>query len=96
LYIDEDAMDGDVVRGLRSRGIDVLTAAEAGMIRRPDEDHLHFATTDGRALCSFYIGDFQRRRERSRHARASATRPYSRCLCMKVFGVRREDLEGLG
>jgi hypothetical protein len=30
LYIDEDAMDGDLVRGLRSRGIDVVTAAEAG------------------------------------------------------------------
>ena len=30
-------MDGDVVRGLRSRGIDVVTAADAGMIRRKDE-----------------------------------------------------------
>lgn len=35
LYFDEDAMDGDVVRGLRSRGIDVVTATDARMIRRP-------------------------------------------------------------
>ena len=51
-------MDGDVVRGLRSRGIDVITAADAGMIRRKDEEHLHFATAQGRALYSFNVGDF--------------------------------------
>jgi len=51
-------MDGDVVRGLRSRGIDVATAAEAGMIRRRDEDHLSFATVQGRVLYSFKVGDF--------------------------------------
>ena len=44
LYVDEDAMDGDVVRGLRSRGIDIVAAADAGMIRRQDEDHLRLAT----------------------------------------------------
>jgi hypothetical protein len=27
-------MDGDLVRGLRSRGVDVVTAADARMIRR--------------------------------------------------------------
>jgi hypothetical protein len=51
-------MDGDVVRGLRSRGIDVITAADASMIRRQDEEHLRFATIQGRALYSFNIGDF--------------------------------------
>jgi hypothetical protein len=58
LYVDEDAMDGDVVRGLRSRRIDVVTAADAGMIRRKDEDHLRLATVQGRALYSFNVGDF--------------------------------------
>jgi hypothetical protein len=58
LYVDEDAMDGDVVRGLRSRGIDVVTAADAGMIRRRDEDHLRLATAQGRTLYSFNVGDF--------------------------------------
>jgi hypothetical protein len=51
-------MDGDVVRGLRSREIDVVTAADAGMIRREDEDHLSWATVDNRALYSFNVGDF--------------------------------------
>jgi len=51
-------MDGDLVRGLRSRGIDLVTAAEAGMIRRKDEEHLSLATLQGRALYSFNVGDF--------------------------------------
>lgn len=51
-------MDGDLVRGLRSGEIDVMTAAEAGMIRRTDEEHLTFATMQGRALYSFNVRDF--------------------------------------
>ena len=51
-------MDGDLVRGLRSRGIDLVTAAEAGMIRRKDEEHLGLATIQGRALYSFNVGDY--------------------------------------
>jgi len=51
-------MDGDLVRGLRSRGIDVVTAADVGMIRRKDEQHLSLATVQGRALYSFNVGDF--------------------------------------
>jgi hypothetical protein len=42
-------MDSNLVRGLRSRAIGVLTAADAGMIRRKDEDHLSYATVQGRA-----------------------------------------------
>ena len=51
-------MDGDLVRGLRSRGIDVVTAADAGMIRRKDEEHLNLATVQARALYSFNVGDY--------------------------------------
>jgi hypothetical protein len=51
-------MDGDLVRGLRSRGIDVITATEADMIRRKDEEHLSLATAKGRALYSYNIRDF--------------------------------------
>lgn len=51
-------MEGDLVRALRSRGMDVATAAEAGMIRRKDEEHLSFATQQGRTLYSFNIRDF--------------------------------------
>jgi hypothetical protein len=51
-------MDWDIVRGLRSRGIDVVTAADAGMIRRKDEEHLAFAGAQGRSLYSFNVADF--------------------------------------
>jgi len=51
-------MDGDLVRGLRSREIDVVTAADAHMIGRTDQEHLMFATERGRALYSFNVGDF--------------------------------------
>src|ERR1035441_2866809 len=57
--LDEDAVDGDLVRGLRSPGIYGSTAADAGMIRRKDEEHLSFASMQGRALYSFNVGDFQ-------------------------------------
>jgi hypothetical protein len=39
-------------------GIDVVTTADAGMIRRQDDDHLRLATAQGRALYSFNVGDF--------------------------------------
>ncbi len=51
-------MNSNVVRGLRSRGIDVMTATEARMIRRPDEDHLTFAAAQNRVLCSFNLADY--------------------------------------
>ncbi|MEO5925970.1 MAG: DUF5615 family PIN-like protein [Bryobacteraceae bacterium] len=58
LYIDEDAMDGDFVRGLRSRGIDVVTAFDAGMVCQSDESHLRAAIEQDRTLYSFNIRDF--------------------------------------
>jgi hypothetical protein len=51
-------MDGDLVRGLRSRGIDVVTAADEGMIRSKDDEHLALASNQGRALYSFNVGDY--------------------------------------
>ena len=60
LYIDEDAMDKALVQALRARGVDVLTALEAGMIERLDEHHLEYAMAQGRALYSFNVGDFSR------------------------------------
>ena len=50
LYLEEDSMRHALVRALRSRGVDVLTALEAGMIDRVDERHLEYATAQGRAL----------------------------------------------
>lgn len=51
-------MDADLANALRLRGVDVLTALEAGMIEKPDSDHLKFATLQSRVLYSFNVGDF--------------------------------------
>src|SRR4029453_14915447 len=53
-------MQHALVNALRARGIDVLTALEAQRIERSDEDHLNFATAQGRVLYSFNVGDFHR------------------------------------
>ncbi len=58
LYLDEDSMDQDLVRALRARGVDVVTALEAGMIERSDDDHLRRAIAEDRVLYSFNVGDF--------------------------------------
>jgi len=58
IYLDEDAMDADLATALRLRGVDVLTALEAGMIAKPDPDHLRFATLQQRVLYSYNVGDF--------------------------------------
>ncbi|MBA3945613.1 MAG: DUF5615 family PIN-like protein [Herpetosiphonaceae bacterium] len=60
LYLDEDSMDQDLVRALRARGVDVVTALDAGMIERPDDDHLRRAIAEDRVLYSFNVGDFYR------------------------------------
>ena len=58
LYFDEDSMRHALIHALRARGIDVQTALDAAMIERADEEHLAFATAQGRVLCSFNVGDF--------------------------------------
>ena len=60
LYLDEDSMRRALVIALRARGVDVLTALEAGMIERSDEEHLDYATAQGRVLYSFNVVDFYR------------------------------------
>ena len=53
-------MDHDLIRALRARGVDVTTAHEAGMIARPDREHLEYATSLNRVLYSFNRRDFYR------------------------------------
>jgi Domain of unknown function (DUF5615) len=55
LYLDEDSMRQALVQALRARGVDVITALEADMIERADEEHLDYATAQGRVLYSFNI-----------------------------------------
>src|SRR5439155_17839171 len=53
-------MDQALTRALRTRGVDVISAFEAGMIERRDEEHLDYASAQGRVLCTFNIADFYR------------------------------------
>src|SRR5436305_2607142 len=39
-----------IVRGLRQRGIDVMTVTEAGMRSKADEAHMAFASNAGRTI----------------------------------------------
>ncbi len=58
LYMDEDAMDQDLVAALRARDVDVITALDAKMIERTDREHLDYATEHGRVLCTFNVSHF--------------------------------------
>lgn len=60
LYLDEDTLDKDLLRALRARGVDVQSAGEAGMIEREDDEHLEYATAQGRVVYSFNRGHFCR------------------------------------
>lgn len=53
-------MRRSLMRALRARGVDVITALDAEMIERKDVEHLNYATGQGRVLCSFNVGDFCR------------------------------------
>lgn len=59
-YFDEDGMQRGLVEALRLEEVDVLTALEAGMIERADEEHLKFATSQQRVLYSFNVADYCR------------------------------------
>jgi uncharacterized protein with PIN domain len=48
-YTDEHVANA-VARGLRQRGVDALTAAEAQMLGASDERHLAFALQQGRVV----------------------------------------------
>ena len=58
LYLDEDAMDDDLVDALRARSVDVETAFEAGMIERDDRDQLSWSAEHGRVIYTFNVGHF--------------------------------------
>jgi predicted nuclease of predicted toxin-antitoxin system len=60
LYLDEDSMRRSLVRALRARGIDVVTALDAGMIQQEDREHLAYASEHGRVLCTFNVAGFYR------------------------------------
>ena len=48
-YLDEHIAEA-VAKGLRRRGVDVLTLTEAEMLGASDEEHFAFAREEGRAV----------------------------------------------
>lgn len=60
LYVDEDAGENTVIAGLRARSIDVMTTVEAGRLGSDDPSQLEFASSIGRAIYTFNVGDFAR------------------------------------
>lgn len=48
-YTDEH-VSSSVVKGLRMRGVDVMTTKEAGMLGASDEEHIVFAKREGRVI----------------------------------------------
>lgn len=60
LYVDVDASENAVVRALRQRSMDVLTAAEIGHEQFTDDQHLAFAASDGRSIYSLNVRDYAR------------------------------------
>jgi hypothetical protein len=58
LSLDEDAMDSDLVRALRLRGVEVTTALDTGLTSSTDEEHLKYAIASVRTLYSINVSDF--------------------------------------
>ena len=53
-------MSHSLVEALRARGVDVVTVLEVGMVERSDQEHLDYASSQGRTLYSFNISDLYR------------------------------------
>lgn len=49
-YFFDEHLPNGAAAGLRARGIDVLTAGEAGRLTYPDDEQLRFATANGRVM----------------------------------------------
>jgi len=62
LYLDEN-VDVSVAAGLRSRGIDVVTARDRRKLGASDEEQLALAGSEGRLLVTHDIADFARLHE---------------------------------
>ena len=85
LYFDEDVPLG-IVRNLRTRGFDVLSAHEVQMRNQPDDEQMLYAVSQHRALVTHNRADFELRHRQFLEAG------------LKHYGVviakrRREDRE---
>ena len=58
LYLDEDTISRALIRGLRARSVDVLTAQEANQMRVSDRQQLAYAASLQRTLLTFNTRDY--------------------------------------
>ena len=58
LYLDEDTISRALIRSLRARQVDILTAQETGLLGMSDEEQLRFAAQENRTLFTFNTRDF--------------------------------------
>lgn len=58
LFIDEDMMSRSLLKGLRARGIDVLSVLDEQRVGLDDASQLEYSTQCGRVLCTSNIRDF--------------------------------------
>jgi hypothetical protein len=59
IYADED-IDARVVGALRKRGFDIVTASEAGLLGRSDDEHMGYAAASGRVVLTCNRRHFRR------------------------------------
>ena len=59
-YCDEDSQNRALVKALRSRGVEVTSAGEAGLLGQTDEAQLSWANEQGLVLFTHNVGDFCR------------------------------------
>ncbi|MBI2766924.1 MAG: DUF5615 family PIN-like protein [Chloroflexi bacterium] len=59
-YFDDDSAQTALLRALSAAGLDAIGPQSVEMRGRPDDEHLAFATGEGRVLCSSNMGDFLR------------------------------------
>lgn len=59
LFIDEDVQEG-LAKALRESGMDAVNAKETGRKGFSDKDQLSFAVSQGRAVVSFNIADYEK------------------------------------
>jgi len=57
LYLDEN-LSPRIAELLRARGLDVVSAHEAGNTQLPDHGQLRYATSQGRAIVTCDVADF--------------------------------------
>jgi hypothetical protein len=93
LYMDEN-VEGQIVRGLRARGIDVITAEEDGRTETPDSEVLDRATALGRVAFSRDQDFLREAARRQRNGEAFEGVIYAHKIFVSL-GKCIEDLEFL-